>query len=322
MRIVEVGPRDGLQNEPTVVPTDVKVEFINKLSDTGLKCIEVTSFVSPKWIPQTADNAEVFKRIEKKPGVSYPVLIPNLKGLEAAVSSTIDRWRSRAQFVLTFRNLKIFQLAAGGVEEIAVFASASDGFSMKNVNCTAEEGIRKISEVTEAAKRHNLRVRGYISCIVACPYDGPVKPSAVAKVADSLLNLGCYEISLGDTIGVGTKDTITAMLHEVFKVAKPEKFAIHCHDTYGQALVNTCVALDKGIKVVDSSVAGLGGCPYAAGATGNVASEDLVYMLHGMGVETGVDLEKLVHAGRFIMNALKKQPVSKVNNAMFKKYNL
>ncbi|XP_019868361.2 hydroxymethylglutaryl-CoA lyase, mitochondrial [Aethina tumida] len=294
VRIVEVGPRDGLQNEPTQVPTEVKIDLINRLSETGLQTIEVTSFVSPKWVPQMSDNTKVYTGITKKDNISYPVLVPNAKGLESALLAK--------------------------VKEIAVFASASEGFSRKNTNCSTDEAIERIKVVVEKAKVNNLKVRGYVSCVVGCPYDGYVKPSQVTKVTQALLDLGCYEISLGDTIGVGTKKTTSEMLQDLLKVTSTDKLAIHCHDTYGQALVNVCVALDHGIRVVDSSVSGLGGCPYAKGATGNVATEDLVYMLHGMGLETGVDLRKLIDAGNFITQYIKKQNASKVNNALYSKY--
>jgi len=295
VRIVEVGPRDGLQNEPSIVPTDVKVEFINKLSETGLKNIEVTSFVSPKWVPQMSDNAKLFQRINKAPSVSYPVLIPNIQGLEAAMTV--------------------------GVKEIAVFASASEGFSQKNTNCSVEEGVKRIQKVIDVAKTQDLKIRGYISCIVGCPYDGYVKPAAVTRLTEELLKLGCYEISLGDTIGVGTIKTMKDMLKDVLTVTTPDRLAIHCHDTYGQALVNVCTALDFGLSVVDSSVSGLGGCPYAKGATGNVATEDVVYMLHGLGVNTGVDLNRLIAAGQFISGVIEKPTGSKVNKALYKNLN-
>lgn len=294
VRIVEVGPRDGLQNEQVNIPKAVKIDFVNKLSETGLKTIEVTSFVSPKWVPQMGDNSEVYSGITKKEGITYPVLVPNIQGMEAA--------------------LKV------GVKEIAVFASASEGFSRKNTNCSTKESIEKIKNVITLAKQNKIKVRGYVSCIVGCPYDGKVPPVAVTKTSEALLAEGCYEISLGDTIGVGTKVTMTAMLKDLLKMTTPDKLAIHCHDTYGQALVNICDALDHGITVVDSSVAGLGGCPYAKGATGNVATEDLVYMLEGMGVETNIDLKKLIQIGRFISDVIGKSPASKVNNALYQKY--
>ncbi|KAF2886170.1 hypothetical protein ILUMI_20003 [Ignelater luminosus] len=292
VRIVEVGPRDGLQNETVIVPTDVKVEFINRLSETGLKTIEATSFVSAKWVPQMSDNTQVYSRINKVPSISYPVLIPNVKGLESALSV--------------------------GAKEIAVFASASEGFARKNTNCTIEEGLQRIKDVVDLAKKRDLKIRGYISCIVGCPYDGYIKPSVVAKITETLLDFGCYEISLGDTIGVGTINTMKDLLKNVLTVTSPAKLAIHCHDTYGQALVNVCTALDFGIKVADSSVSGLGGCPYAKGATGNVATEDLVYLLNGLGVNTGVDLNRLIEVGQFISEALKKPTSSKVNKALYK----
>jgi len=238
-----------------------------------------------------SDSSDVFNGINKKDGVTYPVLVPNLKGLYSA--------------------LKI------GVREIAVFLSASEGFSKKNINCTVEESLVTVKTVIDKAREHNLKIRGYISCVVGCPYDGHVKSTAVSKVAEALLSYGCYELSLGDTIGVGTRLSVENMLHEVLSVSPADKLAIHCHDTYGQALVNISTALEKGITVVDSSVAGLGGCPYAKGATGNVATEDLIYMLHGLGADTGVDLEKLIRTGRFISDFLKRPPASKVNTALF-----
>ncbi|KAJ8984530.1 hypothetical protein NQ317_011001 [Molorchus minor] len=294
IRIVEVGPRDGLQNEPVNIPTEVKINFINKLSETGLKTIEVTSFVSPKWVPQMSDNVEVYSGIKKKDFVSYPVLVPNIKGLESAIDV--------------------------GVREIAVFASASEGFSRKNTNCSRQQGINRIKEVIDIAKQKSLKIRGYISCVVGCPYDGHIQSSEVTKVTEALLSHGCYEISLGDTIGVGTKITIEAMIKDVLRVTTADKLAIHCHDTYGQALANICTALEYNIKVIDSSASGLGGCPYARGATGNVATEDLVYMLEGMGAETGVDLKKLIKAGRYISDFIKKPSGSKVNSALYSKY--
>ncbi|CAH1153520.1 unnamed protein product [Phaedon cochleariae] len=294
IRIVEVGPRDGLQNEPVNVPSDIKIQFINKLSETGLKTIEVTSFVSAKWVPQMGDNTKVYSGITKKDYISYPVLVPNVKGMEEA--------------------LKV------GVKEVAVFASASEGFSRKNTNCSTQEGINRIIELMKIAKDHNIKIRGYISCVVGCPYDGIINTASVAGVAEALLSNGCYEVSLGDTIGVGTRKTIENLLKDLLKITTADKLAMHCHDTYGQALVNICTALEHGITVVDSSVSGLGGCPYARGATGNVATEDLVYMLHGMGMETGVDLKKLIETGRFISDFLKKDSASRVNKTLYSKY--
>ncbi|GAB0098808.1 Hydroxymethylglutaryl-CoA lyase [Sergentomyia squamirostris] len=292
VRIVEVGPRDGLQNEPKILPTSTKIELINRLADTGLKTIEATSFVSPKWVPQMADNVDVLQGITKKPGVSYPVLTPNLKGFEAAL--------------------------AAGATEVAVFGAASESFSQKNTNCSTAESIERFRAVLDAAKNSNVKVRGYVSTVIGCPYEGPIDPKAVARVSKQLLDLGCYEISLGDTIGVGTPGTMSKMLQEVLKVIPAEKLAVHCHDTYGQALANILTSLEYGITVVDSSVSGLGGCPYARGASGNAATEDVVYMLNGLGVNTGVDLDKLVNVGKFISEELGRPSESKVNRAMRK----
>lgn len=290
VKIVEVGPRDGLQNEKMIVPTDVKTQFIDLLSQTGLKNIEATSFVSPKWIPQMRDNAQVFANIHKHQHISYPVLVPNLEGLEAA--------------------LRV------GCKEIAVFGAASEGFSRKNINCSISRSLEIINDVVSAALRHNVRVRGYVSCVIKCPYDGDVEPGKVAELAYSFYNMGCYEISLGDTIGVGTPVTIRKMLKEVLRFVPAENIAVHCHDTYGQALVNILTALEMGISTVDASVSGLGGCPYAEGASGNVATEDVVFMLKGMEIETGVDLIKLLDAGDYICKHLMKGPNSKVGRAL------
>lgn len=289
MRIVEVGPRDGLQNEPKLLPAATKIELINQLSETGLRTIEATSFVSAKWVPQMGDNAEVLKGIRKVTGISYPVLTPNLKGFESALEA--------------------------GAEEVAVFGAASDAFSLKNVNCTAAEAIERFKPVLKAAQKHGVRVRGYVSTVVGCPYEGAVAPSAVVKVVEALYQMGCYEISLGDTIGVGTPGTMRRMLDEVTKVVPAKDLAVHCHDTYGQALSNILVSLDYGIRVVDSSVSGLGGCPYAKGASGNAATEDVVYLLHGMGLDTGVNLDKLIQVGRYICTELGRTSESKVNRA-------
>lgn len=292
VRIVEVGPRDGLQNEPKLLPATTKINLVNKLSKTGLKTIEVTSFVSPKWVPQMSDNAEVLKGITKVEGIAYPVLTPNLKGFEAAL--------------------------AAGAKEVAIFGAASESFTQKNVNCSIEESIARFKPILEAAVKSNVKVRGYVSTIVGCPYEGKIEPSAVARVTETLLNAGCYEVSLGDTIGVGTPGTIADMLKEVLKIAPANKLAIHCHDTYGQALGNILTALNYGITVVDASVSGLGGCPYARGASGNAATEDVVYMLHGMGIETGIDLQELVNVGKYICDELGRPTESKVNRAMRK----
>ncbi|XP_011561046.3 hydroxymethylglutaryl-CoA lyase, mitochondrial [Plutella xylostella] len=290
IRIYEVGPRDGLQNESKFVPTEHKIELINKLAAAGLKHIESASFVSPKWVKQMSDGSEVMKNLKRVPGVNYPVLIPNLKGYHIAKQCNI--------------------------EEVAIFPAGSEGFSQKNLNCSVEEGLARFQEVAEQAVKDGLRVRGYISCIVGCPYDGPISPTVIAKITERLLTMGCYEVSLGDTIGVGTAGSVRRLLTEVLKVTTPDKLALHFHDTYGQGLSNLLAGLDFGIKTVDSSISGLGGCPYARGASGNLATEDLVYFLYGLGVNTHIDLVKLVEAGRFISNYLGKPTESKVNRAL------
>jgi len=290
VRIVEVGPRDGLQNEVRTVPTSAKIELINRLADAGLTAIEATAFVSPKWVPQMADNARVMAGIRRKPGVAYPVLVPNLQGFEAA--------------------------AAARAEEIAVFGAASESFSRRNINCSIQESLARFEPVAAAAKARNIRVRGYVSCVAGCPYEGDVAPDAVASVAEKLYAMGCYEISLGDTIGVGTPGAIQAMLRAVAERVPLDRLAVHLHDTYGQALANIYAALELGIAVVDSSVAGLGGCPYAKGASGNVATEDVVYLLNGLGIETGVDLEQLAAVGRTICAELGRTPASRVAQAL------
>ncbi|CAL1403593.1 unnamed protein product [Linum trigynum] len=290
VKIVEVGPRDGLQNEKTIVPTDIKIELIRRLVASGLPVVEATSFVSPKWVPQLADARDVMKAVHSLEGSKLPVLTPNLKGFEAAV--------------------------AAGAKEVAVFASASESFSKSNINCSIEESIARYRVVTQAAKEHSIPVRGYVSCVVGCPVEGPISPAKVAFVAKALHDMGCYEISLGDTIGVGTPGTVVPMLEAVMAVVPVEKLAVHFHDTYGQSLPNILVSLQMGISTVDSSVAGLGGCPYAKGATGNVATEDVVYMLNGLGVKTNVDLAKLLAAGDFISKQLGRAPVSKAAVAL------
>jgi isopropylmalate/homocitrate/citramalate synthase len=290
VKMVEVGPRDGLQNEATNVPTHIKIELIERLADAGLQVVEATSFVSPKWVPQMADSAQVMAGIKYKAGVSYPVLVPNMKGFEAAV--------------------------AAGAQEIAVFSAASETFSQKNTNCSIAEGLERFSAVCEAAHSRDVLVRGYISCVLGCPYEGEVVADKVAHVAKLLYDMGCYEISLGDTIGVGTPGKTKTMLEMVAEKIPVEKLAGHFHDTYGQALANVYAALECGVTVIDSSVAGLGGCPYAKGASGNVASEDVLYMLNGLGIKTGVDLDKLINAGQFISDYLGRPPVSKVSRAI------
>ena len=290
VRIVEVGPRDGLQNEPGEVPTAVKLELIERLADAGLPSVEATAFVSPKWVPQMADHTEVMERIHRKPGVSYPVLTPNLKGFEAA--------------------------RAAGATEVAVFGAASETFSKKNINCSIDESLERFLPVAKAAKEHGIRVRGYVSCVLGCPYEGDIKPERVAHVAHALHEMGCYEVSLGDTIGVGTPGKTKAMIEACAARVPIEHLAGHYHDTYGQALANIYASLESGVATFDSSIAGLGGCPYAKGASGNVATEDVVYMLHGLGVETGVDLGKLVAIGQWICSVLGREPSSKVNKAV------
>jgi hydroxymethylglutaryl-CoA lyase len=285
-RIVEVGPRDGLQNEAGMVSIDTKLALIDALGASGLQSIEAGAFVSPKWVPQMADTAAVLVRLNRLPGVSYPVLVPNLQGFEAA--------------------------CAAGVEEIAVFGAASESFSQRNINCSIVESLERFRPVVAAAAARNIRVRGYVSCALGCPYEGNVPPAAVAAVAGLLHAMGCYEISLGDTIGVGTPLRAQAMVRAVAEIVPIDRLALHFHDTYGQALANILACLELGVSVIDSAVAGLGGCPYAEGASGNVATEDVVYMLNGMGIETGVDLLKLAAAGRLITSALGRATASKV----------
>lgn len=292
VKIVEVGPRDGLQNEKGNVPASVKIQLIHKLVGAGLSVVEATSFVSPKWVPQLADAEEVLKGIKQEPGVRYPVLTPNLRGFEAAI--------------------------AAGAKEIAVFASASESFSRSNINCTIEESLARYRGVTAAAKKHGLSIRGYVSCVIACPVGGATDPAKVAYVAKELYTMGCSEISLGDTTGVGTPGSVVAMLQAVMSFVPVDKIAVHFHDTYGQALANILVSLQMGINIVDSSVSGLGGCPYAKGATGNVATEDVVYMLHGLGIETNVDLNKLMEAGDYISKHLGRPLGSKTATALRK----
>ena len=289
VRIVEVGPRDGLQNEKQIVSTDTKVELIARLGAAGLPAIEATSFVSPKWVPQMGDNAEVMAQIARLPGVDYPVLTPNLKGFEAAL--------------------------AAGAKEVAVFGAASESFSQKNINCSIAESLDRFVPVVEAAKAAGVRVRGYVSCVLGCPYEGEVAPEAVAGVAATLFDMGCYEVSLGDTIGTGTPGKTRRMLDAVALRVPIDKLAGHYHDTYGQALVNIYASLQAGVATFDASVAGLGGCPYAAGASGNVATEDVVYMLDGLGIETGIRLDALVETSAWICERLGRSNGSKVSLA-------
>uniref|UniRef100_A0A670I3V2 hydroxymethylglutaryl-CoA lyase n=1 Tax=Podarcis muralis TaxID=64176 RepID=A0A670I3V2_PODMU len=335
VKIVEVGPRDGLQNEKAIVPTDVKIEFINRLSKTGLPVIEVTSFVSSKWVPQMqeatadkakkvllkaenmtdpapdfaatmqtsesifviladammADHTEVMRGIECYPGVRYPVLTPNLQGFHSAI--------------------------AAGATEVSVFGAASESFSKMNINCSINESMERFEDVVKSARKMDIPVRGYVSCALGCPYEGNIEPAKVAEVSKRLYSMGCYEISLGDTIGVGTPGSMKRMLESVMMELPVAAIAVHCHDTYGQALANILTAMQMGVHVVDSAAAGLGGCPYAKGATGNVATEDVLYMLNGLGINTGVNLFKVMEAGHFICTALNKQTNSKVAQASF-----
>ena len=291
--IVDVAPRDGLQNEAQTIATETKIEFINQLSESGLHCIEATAFVSPKWVPQMADNSAVMAGIRRRDGVRYPVLVPNLKGLEQALAS--------------------------GVTEIAVFAAASESFSQRNINCSIAESLRRFQPVVVQAREAGLRVRGYISCVLGCPYEGEVSTGAVSEIAETLLDAGCAEISLGDTIGVGTPRRAQEVFEAASKQVPIYNLAGHFHDTYGQALANILAVMELGVAVFDTSTAGLGGCPYAKGASGNVATEDVLYMLHGMGIETGVDLEAVAAAGRFICEALGRPPASRVARALLAK---
>ncbi|WP_018973658.1 hydroxymethylglutaryl-CoA lyase [Rudaea cellulosilytica] len=289
VRIVEVGPRDGLQNEKAIVPTPTKIELIDRLSATGLQTIEATSFVSPKWVPQLADAAEVYTGIQKKPGLRYPVLVPNLQGY------------ARAREV--------------GVDEIAVFTAASEAFNRKNINASIAESLERFAPVIERAKADAVAVRGYVSTVLGCPYQGEVPLADVVRVAKALHAMGCYEISLGDTIGIGTPAKARAMLAAVSAEVPMSALAIHFHDTRGQALANILACLELGVGVIDSAVSGVGGCPYARGASGNVASEDVVYMLHGMGIATGIDLDKLIETGRWLSAQLARDNGSKVGKA-------
>jgi hydroxymethylglutaryl-CoA lyase len=290
VRLVEVGPRDGLQNEKAMVPTDVKVTLIDLLTDAGLPAIEATSFVSPKWVPQMADAADVMARIRRGPGVRYPVLTPNVKGFEAA--------------------------RAAGADEVAVFVAATEAFSKRNINCSIADSLARARPIFDAAAAANIRVRGYVSVVLGCPYEGDVDPAAVANVAASLHRMGAYEISLGDTIGTGTAGKTQALFRRVAADVPVEALAGHFHDTYGQALANLYAALELGVATFDCSVAGLGGCPYAKGATGNVASEDVLYLLDGLGIETGVDMARLRRAGSYISDFLQRASASRVARAL------
>ncbi len=290
VELVEVGPRDGLQNEPQSLPAAVKVALIERLAEAGCRVIEAGAFVSPKWVPQMADTADVLAGLRRRPGLRYPVLVPNLKGLERAL--------------------------AAGVEEIAVFGAASETFTQRNINCSIAESLERFAPVCAEARAAGLRVRGYVSCVLGCPYEGEVPVARVAEVAAALHDMGCAEVSLGDTIGVGTPLKARAMVEAVALRVPLERLAVHFHDTYGQALANILACLELGVATVDAAVAGLGGCPYARGASGNVASEDVVYLLNGLGIETGIDLERLAAAGAYICGLLGRPPSSKVALAL------
>ena len=287
VRLVEVGPRDGLQNEKQTIDATTKIELINRLSQTGLKTIEAGAFVSPKWVPQMADTDVVFNGINHHDECDYPVLVPNEQGMMRAIEC--------------------------GAKEIAIFTAASEGFCQKNINCSVDESLKRFEPVLRLASEHEMAVRAYVSCVVACPYDGPTKPQKVRDLSDQLLDMGAYEISLGDTIGVATPHDIDALLKDVLSHLKADHIALHCHDTYGCALANIAAALNHGIRVFDASIAGLGGCPYATGASGNVATEDVIYMLHGMGYDTGVDIEKLVQTSRWFTQKTDLQARSKLS---------
>jgi len=284
--LVEVGPRDGLQNESQAIPLSARLQLIDELAAAGHRVIEAGSFVNPRWVPQMADSEQVFKGIQRRPGVRYAALTPNLRGFEHAL--------------------------AAGADEVAIFAATSETFSHKNINCSISESLQRFAKVMDAAQEHNIPVRGYVSCVLGCPYEGEISPQAVAEVTGELFSLGCYEVSLGDTIGAGTAGSMQRLLTCLLARFEPEQLAVHCHDTYGQALSNILIALQHGIPTIDASVAGLGGCPYAPGSKGNVATEDVVYMLQGMGVETGLDLDKLIAAGERISATLGRVNASRV----------
>jgi hydroxymethylglutaryl-CoA lyase len=289
VKLVEVGPRDGLQNESKTLTSQLRIELIDRLSGSGLRVVEAGAFVSPKWVPQMANTAEVLSGITRNPGTSYPVLVPNMKGFESAF--------------------------AAGANEIAVFGAASETFSQKNINCSIKESLSRFEAVIAAAKTNNIKIRGYVSCVLGCPYEGEVSIETVVKTATQLYEMGCYEVSLGDTIGTGTPLKARKMIRAVAESIPVEKLAVHFHDTYGQALANIFAALEEGVSVVDSSVGGLGGCPYAKGASGNVATEDVLYMLEGMGIETGVDSTSIIETAHWISDRLGKAPQSKTASA-------
>ncbi|MBS1141754.1 MAG: hydroxymethylglutaryl-CoA lyase [Proteobacteria bacterium] len=290
VKIVEVGPRDGLQNEKQVVPTEIKIELINRLADAGLSVIEATSFVSPKWVPQMGDNAAVLQGIRRNPASTYTALTPNLQGFDGAVQA--------------------------GASQVAIFGAASESFSQKNINCSIAESLKRFEPIVSAASALEIPVRGYVSCVVGCPYEGAIDPQKTAEVAKILFDMGCYEVSLGDTIGVGNPASIQRMIDTCAKLIPIEKLAGHYHDTYGMAIANIYASLEMGMAVFDSSIAGLGGCPYAKGASGNVATEDVVYLLQGLGIETGIDLAKLAAIGDWISNAINRPNGAKAGRAL------
>jgi len=290
VKLVEVGPRDGLQNEPNILPTSKKIEFINRLSQTGLTTIEVTSFVSAKWVPQLADAERVFQNIDKRPGIHYPVLIPNLTGYKRAI--------------------------AAGATEVSVFTAASETFCQKNTHCSLTTSLARIQEILNQALPQHIAVRAYLSCAIDCPYEGSISPHKVAELTTTLLTMGCYEVSLGDTTGTGTMNKVSALLDKVCSKAPTHQLAVHFHDTYGQALTNIYSALEHGIATIDCAIGGLGGCPYAPGAGGNVASEDVLFFLNGLGIETGVNLNALLEVNRFLFNSLQRLTQSKTAQAM------
>jgi hydroxymethylglutaryl-CoA lyase len=289
VRIVEVGPRDGLQNEALVVTLETKVELVERLADAGLKVVEAGSFVSPRWVPQMAESGAVFRRIRRRDGVIYPALVPNLQGFEAAMGA--------------------------GAAEIAVFVSASEGFSQQNIACSRTESLQRLAPVMAASAARGVAARGYVSCVVACPFDGPVAPAEVARMAAALVEMGCYEVSLGDTIGVGTAGAVRRVIAEAAEAVGMQKIAMHFHDTFGQGVANVLASLEAGVTVFDASVAGLGGCPFAPGATGNVATEDVVFLLHGLGVETGINLAALAETGAWISEKLGRANMSRAGKA-------
>ena len=290
VKIVEVGPRDGLQNEKQIVPTEIKIELINRLADAGVRVIEATSFVSPKWVPQMGDNAAVLQGIKKQSATVYPVLTPNLQGFDSAVQA--------------------------GATEVAIFGAASESFSRKNINCSIAESLKRFEPVVSAASALEIKVRGYVSCVVGCPYEGAIDPQKTAEVAKILYDMGCYEVSLGDTIGVGNPASISRMIEACAKQVPIEKLAGHYHDTYGMAIANIFASLQLGMAVFDSSIAGLGGCPYAKGASGNVATEDVVYLLHGLGIETGINLTTLAGIGDWISSTINRPNGAKAGRAL------